>query len=807
MISDTLHHLFREKGFEMFPFQRECAEAYAAGYSGLLNAPTGSGKTLAVFGAFANDAVLHPQPGDNKHLLLLWITPLRALAKEMHRAMEEAVQIMGLPWKVSLRTGDSSSSEKATQFTHAPQVLITTPESLHVMLCKSGYSKYFSHLRCVVIDEWHELLGSKRGVQTELGLSRLRGLVPELRIWGISATIGNPEAAERVLFGSHTTRYKLVKAETGKKYEVVSIFPDSLDVLPWAGHLGLHLLQKTLPVIYNSTSTLIFTNTRSQAEIWYQRYLEIAPDLAGSIAMHHGSIDADIRRWVEEELKGGRLKAVVCTSSLDLGVDFQPVESVIQVGSPKGVSRFLQRAGRSGHQPGKPSRIYFVPTHSLELIEGAALRAAMEKEYFEDRIPYENSCDVLMQYLVTLAVSEGFEPESTYREVRTTHAYAQLEMDTFRELIFYLEYGGKTLHSYDEYQKIVKDGERYIVAGKRIALRHRLNIGTIVSDMAMYVKLQNGRRLGSIEESFITRMNPGDVFWFAGRPVELVRIRDNEATVRISNRTSGLVPSWMGGRMPLSANLAKELLVKLGEGARRERTHPEVSFLFPLFERQEEESIIPSEKEFLIEKLYSKEGCHLFMFPFRGRFVHEALASLLAYRISRRMPISFSIAMNDYGFELLSEKDIPIEEALEENLLGSENLFEDIIHGVNAVELAGRKFRDIARIAGMIFTGYPGNQKKGRHIQSSTRLLFDVLNEHEPGNLLIRQAYEEAIHYGLEENRIREALEEIRNSEIRIINVTRPTPFAFPIMVDRLREKLSSETVAERVARMKLDFG
>jgi len=807
MIADALHRLFREKGYEMFPFQEECFAAYADGYSGLLNAPTGSGKTLAVFGAFVNDALLHPKPADEKQLLLLWITPLRALAKEMQRAMQEAVDIMGLPWHIALRTGDSSSSEKAAQFTRPPQVLITTPESLHVMLCKNGYTKYFSGLRCVVADEWHELLGSKRGVQTELGLSRLRGIVPELRIWGISATIGNPQAAEEVLFGTHTRRYKLVKAAIAKKYEVQSIFPDSLDVLPWAGHLGLHLLQKTLPLIYNSRSTLIFTNTRSQAEIWYQRYLEIAPDLAGRIAMHHGSIDADIRSWVEEELKAGRLKAVVCTSSLDLGVDFQPVDSVIQVGSPKGVARFLQRAGRSGHQPGKPSRIYFVPTHSLELVEGAALRTAMEKEYFEDRIPLQNSYDVLMQYLVSLAVSEGFEPEQVFAEICTTYAYATLDRETFYELIFYLEHGGKTLHTYDEYQKIVKDGTLYRVAGKRIALRHRLNIGTIVSEMSMHVKLQNGRRLGSIEEYFITRMNPGDVFWFAGRPVELVRIRDNEAVVRISNRSTALVPSWQGGRMPLSANLARELQLKLQEGALRKTKDPEVAFLFPLFERQEEESIIPSEKEFLIEKLYSKEGCHLFMFPFRGRFVHEALASLLAYRISRRLPISFSIAMNDYGFELLSDKDIPIEAALEENLLGTENLYDDIVHGVNAVELAGRRFRDIARIAGMVFTGYPGSQKKGRHIQSSTRLIFDVLNEHEPANLLIRQAYEEAIHYGLEEGRIREALEAIKQSEVKIVTLSRPSPFAFPIMVDRLREKLSSESVEERVARMKLDFG
>ena len=375
---------FAKKGWTPFPFQRKTWAAYLGGTHGLVNAPTGSGKTYSLIIPILLDFIRnHPQQRDkqNNGLQAIWITPIRALTREIQSAAQRAVEDLGLRWQVAIRSGDTPQSERARQKRKPPELLITTPESLHLLLATKGYPKLFANLQCIVVDEWHELLGSKRGVQTELALSRLKGMLPGLRTWGISATIGNMDEALEVLLGEtlHNGRYEVIRADIAKEIEVTSVLPDEIERFPWAGHLGTSLLAKVVPIIEQSKSTLIFTNTRAQCEIWYQGLLEVAPDLAGIIAMHHGSIARDLRDWVEDALHAGTLKAVVCTSSLDLGVDFRPVETIVQIGSPKGVARFMQRAGRSGHQPGALSRIYFVPTHSLELMEAAALRMAIVK--------------------------------------------------------------------------------------------------------------------------------------------------------------------------------------------------------------------------------------------------------------------------------------------------------------------------------------------------------------------------------------------------------------------------------------------
>ena len=397
---------FNERNWKPFQFQREAWEAYLNGRSGMINAPTGSGKTYSL----AVPIILEGLGKKEKKIQAIWIAPIRALAKEIKSAASSAAEGLGSSWKVELRSGDSTAAQKIRQKEKPPQFLVTTPESLHLLLAQKKYAEYFSELKTVVVDEWHELMGSKRGVQMELALSRLKTVAPGLKVWGISATIGNMEQSLQVLLGSDYDKneHVVIKSDIKKEVEIISVFPDELDRMPWAGHLGIHLLDKAVEIVRNKKSTLIFTNTRSFAEIWYQKMLEVAPELAGQIAMHHGSISLSIRQWVEEQLHDGKLKAVVCTSSLDLGVDFRPVETIIQVGSPKGVARFLQRAGRSGHQPGAKSKIYFLPTHSLELVESAAVREAMHRNIVEDRIPYLRSFDVLVQYLVTLAVSDRF---------------------------------------------------------------------------------------------------------------------------------------------------------------------------------------------------------------------------------------------------------------------------------------------------------------------------------------------------------------------------------------------------------------
>lgn len=743
-----------------------------------------------------------------KGLQAIWVTPIRALAKEIQGAIQRAAAGLGLGWRVEIRSGDTSSADRQKQKRKPPEILITTPESLHLLLASKGYPSYFGQLSAVVVDEWHEMMGSKRGVQMELALSRLKGLQPSLQVWGISATIGNMDDALHALLGQAyaSGRYALVKAAIPKEIIIESILPDEAEQFPWAGHLGTKLIHKLLPILDKSTTTLIFTNTRAQCEIWYQKLLDVAPELAGAIAMHHGSISRELRDWVEEALHEARLKAVVCTSSLDLGVDFRPVETVIQIGSPKGVARFVQRAGRSGHQPGLPSKIYFVPTHALELVEAAALRRAVAKGELESRLPYLRSFDVLAQYLVTLAVSEGFRPEEIFPEVKNTFAFSSITPEEWAWCLDFIRSGGKALLAYDEYNKVVVADGRYQVESRRVAMRHRLQIGTIVSDAAMQVKYVGGKYIGTIEEWFIAQLKPGDNFWFAGRSLELVRIKEMVVQVKRSQRKTGKIPSWLGGRLPLSSQLSASLRYKMDQISRAELTEPELDNLRPLISVQRERSHVPASHELLIEYFHSREGYHLLAYPFEGRAVHEGLSALIAYRISKMLPISFTIAMNDYGFELLSDRPIPIEKALEEGLFQSQGLREDIQASINAAELARRRFRDIASIAGLVFKGFPGKAKKDRHLQSSAQLFFEVFTDYDPGNLLLLQAYDEVMAFQLEEARLRMALQRIQGQKCVLKTPERATPFAFPIMVDRLREKLSSEKLEDRIRKMKLQL-
>jgi ATP-dependent Lhr-like helicase len=793
---------FRSMQWEPASFQEAAWEAFRAGKSGLVNAPTGSGKTYSLLIPILLES---PKP---RGLQAIWITPIRALAKEIQQSAEKAIAAMQLDFTVETRTGDTSAAQRAKQSRAMPNLLITTPESLHLLLASKDAGRIFKNIHTLVADEWHELLGSKRAVQLELALSRLRGMHPQLRTWGISATIGNLVEGMDVLLGPNfpSEQKALIRSGQKKNIEVLSVLPDDIDVLPWAGHLGIKMLEKVIPLLEESESTLIFTNTRSQAEIWYQRILDIAPHFAGLIAMHHGSISRDLRFWVEDALYTGLLKVVVCTSSLDLGVDFRPVDTIIQIGSPKGVARFIQRAGRSGHQPGASSRIYMVPTHSLELVEAAALRQAVEDEMVEERVPYFRSFDVLVQYLVTLAVGLGFKAEEILAEVRGTFSFQSISAEEWQWCLDFICKGGNTLAGYDEYHKVVVEDGLHRVIQRRIAMRHRMSIGTIVGDSSVRVKLERGANLGSIEEYFISKLKPGDVFWFAGRNLELIRIKGMEASVRLSKRKNGLVPSWQGGRMPLSAEMGQVLRLKIEESFNPQSKDPELKLIAPLWEVQKERSLVPSRQQFLIEKMESKEGHHLFFYPFEGRAVHEGMGALLAYRLSLFKKMSLSIAMNDYGFELLSDQPIPIEEALDSDILNTRDLRHDILQSVNAIELAKRRFRDIASISGLIFKGYPGAPVKDRHLQSSSQLIFNVFSDYEPDNTLLLQAYEEAMEFQLEEGRLRQALERIEKQETVIVEIKKPSPFCFPILVDRLRQRMSNESLEDRIKKMKLEI-
>ncbi|MBL7761002.1 MAG: ligase-associated DNA damage response DEXH box helicase [Sediminibacterium sp.] len=809
----------KAQSFSPFPFQEATWQHILNGESGLVNAPTGCGKTYSVFlGALMQFINNHPnnyQQQKNNGLQLLWITPLRALAKDIGRAMEEVIESLGMQWKVAIRNGDTPTAERAKQKKNMPEVLIITPESLHLILTQKNYPELFKTLRIIAVDEWHELMGSKRGVQTELAISRIVALRSaaanetgtikpsgKVQVWGISATIGNLTEAKDVLLSSLNQSGAIVRAEIHKPIEVHTIIPDETERYPWAGHLGIKLAAKLIPIIEQSKTCLIFINTRGMSETWYQTLLQIAPQLAGAIALHHGSIEQELRLWVEEALHTEKLKAVVCTASLDLGVDFRPVDTVIQVGSPKGVARFLQRAGRSGHRPGEVSKIYFLPTHSLELVEAAALKTAIAAEAIESKEPMLLCYDVLLQYLCTLAIGEGFRAEEIYAEIKSTWCYADLQENEWQELLHHLTHGGNALQQYDEYHKVIQEDGVYHMRHKGMAMRHRMHIGTIVSDAMLKVKFMSGGYVGVIEEWFISRLEPGEVFTLAGRNLELVMIKDMTVLVRKSAAKKSIVPSWMGGRMSLTANLG-HILRQTFSQALTPDAGIELQSLEGLFELQRELSHIPRENELLIEQIEDKDGFHLLVYPFEGRQVHEAMSAILAYRIGQIMPISFSISMNDYGFELLSDQPIPVDDSNAAALFSSENLLADIQKSINSTEMAKRKFRDIAVIGGLIFQGFPGQHQKARHLQSSASLLFKVFEEYDPGNILLRQAYNEVLVQQMDEVRLRQALQRISHSRILLSFPSKLTPLSFPIIVDGLnRNNLSTERLEDRIKKM-----
>lgn len=802
--SDRISDFYQTRNWKIPAFQQECWDFILNGTSGLLNAPTGSGKTYAIWLGLLIKGMQNPR--SSKKLRVIWITPLKALSRDIADSMQLAASETQSGYTVATRTGDTSTSERAKLRRSPPEALITTPESLHLLLTYKDYNETLNELDAIIIDEWHELIGNKRGVQIELAISRLKAINPNLMIWGISATIGNLKQAMDVLLGSHSSGV-LVQSKIQKVPEIISLIPDAIERFPWSGHMGLHLIDKVFDVINKSKTTLLFTNTRNQAERWYMALIENYPDLMGSIAMHHGSVSKELRTWVEDALHQGSLKVVVCTSSLDLGVDFRPVDTVIQIGSPKGVARFLQRAGRSGHRPDAQSKVWFVPANALELMEAAALKEAAVNSLIEARVPIELPYDVLIQYMVTLSLSTGFNADDLYHEVRKTFAFRKLDIHEWNKLIVFLTTGGKAFAAYPEFSRIKLEDNLFKISSKSLAMRHRMHIGTIVSDATLAVKFQHGGNIGTVEEWFVSKLKPGDVFWFAGRALELIRIRDLQVFVKKSSASKGVIPAWMGGRMPLSSMLSEILRKKITQYVHtRHLDSIEMKAIKPILDVQESRSFLPHDEAFVIESFKSNEGYHIFMYPFEGRFVHEALGSLIAYRISQMVPISFSIAMNDYGFELLSDKPIPIIEAIEENVFSPENIYHDLMKSLDAASLASRRFRDIASIAGLIFQGFPGKNIGAKHLQASSRLLFDVTQQYDPNNPLITQAFHEVMTYQLESHRLIEALNRIQNTEIKFAYPDKPTPFSFPIMVDRLRQKLSSETVEDRIRKMQIEL-
>jgi len=782
---------FAARGWAPFPFQREVWAAMAAGEGGLLHATTGSGKTYAVW----MGALLRVHEGGG--LQVLWITPMRALAADTTRALLlPLADLAPKGFDIGQRTGDTPSAERARQDRRLPGALVTTPESLSLMLTREKAAEELAGVHTVVIDEWHELIGNKRGVQVQLALARLRRWNPQLVVWGLSATLGNLDEAQATLCGAGGRR---VQGRLDKTLLIDTLLPHEPGRFSWGGHLGAQMLQPVVDEIDKSGTTLVFTNVRSQAEIWYQLILAERPEWAGIVALHHGSLAREVREWVEAGLKEGRLKAVVATSSLDLGVDFLPVERVLQIGSAKGVARLLQRAGRSGHAPGRPSRVTLVPTNTLELVEAAAARRAALAGRVEARASPQKPLDVLVQHLVTVAIGGGFVADELYAEVCGTRAYRELTREEFDWALAFVERGGESLNAYPEYHRVKNVDGVWRVPDRGIARRHKLQVGTIVSDASMSVKwFGSGGTIGTIEEGFIARLNKGDHFVFAGRVLEYVRTQDMAAYVRLGSRKKGVVPAWNGGKMPLSSELADSVQEILDGAAQGDFFDVEMQAAEPMLRAQQRLSQLPRRGTLLVEQFHSREGHHLYLYPFAGRNVHIGLAQLLALRLAKAEPNTFSLSINDYGLEILAAKPV----TLPPDLFTTQDLLADVLASLNSGELAQRRFREIARVAGLVFGGYPGAPKSMRQLQASSSLFYEVFRKYDAGNRLLGQAENEVLSQELELGRLRSTLQRLAALPLAQVTLKAPSPFALPLMVERLREQLTTEKLKDRLDRL-----
>lgn len=809
----SIREFFAARGWTPFTFQEEAWRAYLAGKSGLIHAPTGVGKTFAAWGGVIDDYLRdHPDAGTGEPFsaetdtgepcMALWITPLRALANDTLESLIAPVRALNLPWTIELRHGDTPSSVRQRQKKRFPTALVTTPESLTLLLSYPDARTKFRNLRAIVVDEWHELLGSKRGTQTELALARLRTWLPDIRMWGLSASLGNLDEAMDVLLGNRIGG-TLVQGDIPKEIEVDTLIPDDIESFPWSGHLGVKLLDAVIERIEAARSTLFFTNTRSQTEIWFRAIREKRPDWEDRLFIHHGSLERELRKEVEAALDDGRAKAVVCTSSLDLGVDFSPVDQVMQVGSPKGVARLLQRAGRSGHQPGKVSRVVGVPTNAFELIEFAAARDALAARAIESRHALEKPLDVLTQHIVTTALAGPFDPAELFREVTSTRAYRDLTKAEWRWAVDFVASGGEALSAYPDYRKLELVDGRYQISSPRIARFHRMSVGTITSDSEVIVKFQTGRVLGSVEEGFVSRMKPGDTFNFAGRRLQLVRFHGFNATVKAAGRRKGSIPSWQGGRMPLSSELARAVGQKMRDANAGTYSGREMEAARNLLEIQKALSVLPIDGVFLAEHCRNRYGFFCFLYPFAGRLVHEGLAALVAWRLAQSQPITIRTTASDYGFSLQTQTPFVVDAEALAHWFSKDNLLDDLLACMNSAELAKRKFREISRIAGLVIQGYPGQRKNARQVQASSGLLYDVFTRYDPDNLLLDQARREILEQQLELTRLSRTLDTIAGAEQVIRETKQFTPMAFPLWADQQKtEMASTEDWESRILRM-----
>ena len=809
---NKIKRFFYKNSWKPLPYQIESWEAFLKGESGIIQVPTGSGKTYA--------AIMGPlskleDPKKQKSINILVITPLKALSRDLKNSISIAAMHFSEDITIGIRNGDTSANEKKKQLSNPPNILITTPESLSLLLSNKSSEKIFNKLSSIIIDEWHELMGSKRGNQCELVLSWLRGNKNNLQTWAISATIGNIKEAARAIVGIKAPPPKLISTDIKKEIEICSVLPEEKTTFPWSGHLGIRSHNSLLKKLERDKSTLLFTNTRNQSERWFQCLKFYHPEMENKIALHHGSLDKDDRKMVEDGVKDGSIKWVVCTSSLDLGIDFQPVDQIVQIGSPKNIARLIQRAGRSAHRPGGKSKIIFMPTNSLELLEISAMRRIIKNGITENIKLPELSYDVLLQHLVSLACGSGFNPYTEKERVKDCWSYRNLNDKEWDWCIDFLEYGGKCLKAYPRYKKLEreesinnKNNFKYYIKDKSLIRMHKFNIGTITSDNFVIVKYLKGKSLGNLEENFAGKLKSGDTFYFAGKMLQFIKIKDMTLYVKKSSKKSSLIPAWIGGQMAISDLLSdilrKEIDICNNLEFTKEFVNAELNSLLPILKKQKKVSDLPNKDQLLIELYRTKEMTNLFVFTLDGKFVNEGIAFLWALRFAKKKQATFSITANDFGFSLTTNENYNFSVILEEftYFINRSHLERDLENAINFSELQKRRFKNIAQISGLVNQNNPSKTRNSSQLQISASLFFDVFTKYEKNHLLIKQASEEVKEYQLENNRINNSLERLSKLKIIFNETKNPSPFAFPLLVERLKNTLSNEPIEKRVEKL-----
>ncbi|RFC67140.1 ligase-associated DNA damage response DEXH box helicase [Mesorhizobium denitrificans] len=796
---------FAERGWSPRAHQLELLGRAQAGKSVLLIAPTGAGKTLAGFLPTLTDLAVRSKrkPGEaHRGIHTLYISPLKALAVDIERNLGRPIAEMGLPISVETRTGDTPQHKRQRQKLVPPDVLLTTPEQLALLIAANDAQRFFKDLRYVIFDELHSLVTSKRGHLLALGLARLRKLRPELQTIGLSATVAEPEQLQKWLVPQNrdAALADLITVSGGAKPHITIL--DSEQRVPWAGHSARYAVEDVYRAIKEHRTTLLFVNTRSQAELLFQELWRVNED-ALPIALHHGSLDVGQRRRVERAMAGNELRAIVATSTLDLGIDWGDVDLVVHVGAPKGASRLAQRIGRSNHRMDEPSRAILVPANRFEVLE---CRAALEANAVgaQDTPPLAvGALDVLAQHILGCACGAPFDADSLFNEVRSAEPYATLDRSTFDRVVDFVATGGYALKTYERYARIRqnKDG-LWRVSNPRVAQQYRLNVGTIVEMPELNVRYvrqgrggvsRGGAVLGKVEEYFAEALRPGDNFLFAGKILRFEGIRENECYVSNGSAAQIIVPSYAGGKFPLSTYLADGVRSLLSDPSRWNALPDQVS---DWLRTQQEKSVLPGRGDLLVETFPRGDRHYMVCYPFEGRLAHQTLGMLLTRRLERAgaRPLGFVAtdyslgvwALDDLGVRFKSRKP-SLSELFDEDMLG-----DDLDAWLNESWMLKRMFRNCAVIAGLIEKKFPGQEKNGRQITVSADLIYDVLRAHEPDHILLQATRADAAAGLLDVRRLGDMLSRIRG---RIVHkpLERISPLAVPVMLEIGKESVKGE--------------